>query len=526
MTVRYERRKIADMIPDAANPRTISKTAKRALAASIRRFGLVQPVIVNETTGRVVGGHQRIDAMREQGETEIDVVIGAWTEAEERALNVTLNNPAGQGEFTSGVGDFAAVALHGLSLKDFKELRLDALVLPPGGKERERREANALEYKLVVTARDESHQAELVGSDIKPTARMRQVSSMFDAPIEKKATRTWSGDVPIEDRDWSIGLIVGPSGAGKSTVARQMFGAEHRVAWDDRSVIDSFDASLSVEQVSNALSAVGFNTIPAWLRPYGTLSNGEKFRCDLARTIVSPDRLVWVDEFSSVVDRQVAKIGSHALARFVRSQPGRRFVAVGCHYDVIDWLQPDWILDPANMAFAWRSVQRRPSIDGIVKRASRSLWSVFAPYHYMSAELSSSARCFSLDVAGRPVAFAAILPLPVSSGARRGEAIYRVSRVVTLPDWQGCGVAFRLIETLGAAYKALGLRFRNYPASRAFIESHLRKPHTWSASGSGSASASASASKDSIGGGRACAVFEFCGPAIDRRQAELLLARG
>lgn len=88
-------------------------------------------------------------------------------------------------------------------------------------------------------------------------------------------------------------------------------------------MIDSFDAALSTEQISAALSAVGFNTIPAWLRPCATLSNDEKFRCDLARLLVEPRPLVWIDEFTSVVDRQVAKIGAHACARFVRSTPGR-----------------------------------------------------------------------------------------------------------------------------------------------------------------------------------------------------------
>ena len=361
-----------------------------------------------------------------------------------------------------------------------------------------------------------------VSVETEPTARMRQVSGMFDAPIAKKLGRSWSGDVPIDDKPWSIGLIVGPSGAGKSTVAAQMFGVPFSAQWDHRSVIDNFAAS--VETTSAALTAVGFNTVPAWLRPYGTLSNGEKFRCDLARALVADAPLVWVDEFTSVVDRQVAKIGAYALARHVRSQPGRQFVAVGCHYDVIDWLQPDWILEPADMAFAWRSIQRRPEIHGVIRRCSRDLWSMFAPYHYMSADLHRSARCFAAYVSDRPIAFAGVLPMPVSRGENAGTAIDRVSRVVVLPDWQGCGVVFRLLESLGAAYSALGRRFRNYPAHPPFIRAHARKP-CWRECNT---AARGSSSSSGIGGagGRNCAVFEFVGPAMDRRQAERLLALG
>jgi len=369
-----------------------------------------------------------------------------------------------------------------------------------------------------------------VGIELEPTTRMRQVSTMFDAPVEKKASRSWSGDVPIEERDWQIGLVVGPSGAGKSTIARQLFGEEFRASWDAPSVVDSFDKGLSVQQISEALGAVGFNTIPAWCRPYGTLSNGEKFRCDLARTLVTPEPLVWVDEFTSVVDRQVAKIGSHALARFVRSKPGRQFVAVGCHYDVIDWLQPDWILEPADMTFAWRSVQPRPRIDAVIRRASRSIWPRFAPYHYMTANLHPGVRCFTVDVDDRPVAFAAMLPMPVSSGKYAGTAIMRVSRIVVLPDWQGCGIVFRLVETLGAAYGALGKRFRCYPGHPALINAHKRKLHLWrqmkeAGVVEGTSKRSGTSTTGAMGD-RPCAVFEWIGPNMDPKVAERLLALG
>ena len=160
-SVRYKRMKLAELTPDPANPRTITKKAKQALAASVRRFGLVQPVIVNETTGHVVGGHQRLEVLREQGVTEIDVAIGAWTPDEERALNVALNNPAAQGEF-GDVRGYLSNALRGLSLDDFHALRFDELVLGPQEKEAKRREARVLEYKLVVSCSDESQQAQLL----------------------------------------------------------------------------------------------------------------------------------------------------------------------------------------------------------------------------------------------------------------------------------------------------------------------------------------------------------------------------
>ena len=162
--VTYEKRKIADLVPDAANPRVISDGAKKALATSIKRFGLVQPIIVNAKTGRIVGGHQRLDAMRAAGETEVDVAVGNWTDEEERVLNVALNNPEAQGEFNGDVRSYLTNSLRSLSIDDFVGLRLDALVLDPAAKKRTPRggaKAAGLTYKLMVTCADEEAQATL-----------------------------------------------------------------------------------------------------------------------------------------------------------------------------------------------------------------------------------------------------------------------------------------------------------------------------------------------------------------------------
>ncbi len=128
--VRYERRKLAELVPDKANPRKPTDESRAVLSASVTKFGLVQAIVVNERTGRIVGGHERRQVLIDSGETEADVAIGSWTEAEERALNVVLNDAAGQGKFTDGVGDYLSEALPGLSLSDLQELRLDEFVRP------------------------------------------------------------------------------------------------------------------------------------------------------------------------------------------------------------------------------------------------------------------------------------------------------------------------------------------------------------------------------------------------------------
>jgi ABC-type ATPase involved in cell division len=350
---------------------------------------------------------------------------------------------------------------------------------------------------------------------ISQSARVRQLEGMFDCPAAEKQTKHWTIDAPIEDESWSVGFIVGPSGAGKSTVARKMFGdhVDTPLTWGGASVIDDFAKTATMNQIADVCRAVGFNTIPAWMRPFGVLSTGEKFRVELARRLLELGDPIVVDEFTSVVDRQVAQIGSAAVAKYVRKH-GRKFVAVGCHYDVIDWLQPDWIIEPHTETFTRRSVRRRPTVDVEIVRCHHSEWKRFAPYHYMSASLNHSARCFMALVGDVPAAFLAVLYRPHP----RVKNVYGVSRSVTLPDWQGLGISPAMTDIVAAAYKACGKRLRHNPMHPALV--HMYDQHKlWSMEkrpgvfsndalrGRPDAPAASGLTKQ-----RACAVFEYRGP--------------
>lgn len=122
---------LADLAPAPYNPRTISKKAAAGLRASIKRFGLVQPIVFNRRSGHVVGGHQRIDALKTLGETAAQVVVVDLPESEEKALNVTLNNPGVSGEFSKSIGALIGEIKLALPSLDFDELRFDELADPP-----------------------------------------------------------------------------------------------------------------------------------------------------------------------------------------------------------------------------------------------------------------------------------------------------------------------------------------------------------------------------------------------------------
>lgn len=372
----------------------------------------------------------------------------------------------------------------------------------------------------------------VVETQLERTPRVKQLSSMFDVPAQEKLAHAWKGEIPIDEREWNVGLIVGPSGAGKSSVSRQLFGEEKRFEWKAKSIIDDFDKKYTIAEIAEICSSVGFNSIPSWMKPFSVLSTGEKFRVDLARRLLEAEGdLVLVDEFTSVIDRQVAQIGSHAVQKHIRKS-GKKFVAVTCHYDVVEWLQPDWMLEPATMSFQWRSVQRRPDLNVEIARVDSSAWKLFAPYHYLSNSLHRAAACFVLFVDGVPASFAGVLHRPHP----KVDDIKGLSRGVTLPDFQGMGLAFVLFDTLGAAYKTIGNRLHLYPAHPSFVRSADRsknwvlhkKPGVFSPRTSDTSSIMGKRSADDRKwnmGGRPCAVFEYCGPAMnDRGEAAALIS--
>lgn len=306
--------------------------------------------------------------------------------------------------------------------------------------------------------------------------RVQQVAGMFDVPLTEKLRESFSIDLPACDEAWRIGLIVGPSGSGKSSIARAAFGeALYRAcAWpSDGAVIDSL-GDAPIKQLIGLLTSVGFGSPPAWLRPYGVLSGGERFRCDLARALQQgmANGLVVFDEFTSVVDRTAARFGAAALAKALRGGLlNTRFVAVTCHYDVAEWLEPDWVADLATRVCERRRL-RRPKLRLEVYRARREAWALFARHHYLTGTLAPGARCYVACHDGLPVAFCATL---TQVGHRR---TWRVTRLVTLPDFQGVGIGARLMEGVADIHCALGERLLLTTSHPAML-SHCQRSRKW-----------------------------------------------
>ena len=189
--------------------------------------------------------------------------------------------------------------------------------------------------------------------------RVAKVKADFDVKTEH-AKEHFIGEIKIPE-EWNIGVIWGGSGTGKSTIAKTLFSSDYINGFEytAKSVIDDMPKNVNVDDIERAFYAVGFGSVPSWLKPYSVLSNGEKMRVDLARALLERD-MVCFDEFTSVVDRQVAKTACIAINKAVKTQ-NKKFIAVSCHSDILEWLQPDWVFCTDDMTNFFGTAHDRKS---------------------------------------------------------------------------------------------------------------------------------------------------------------------
>ena len=274
--------------------------------------------------------------------------------------------------------------------------------------------------------------------------RAARVKSLFNA--ENGCDWERSAELPVEGLDWKIGLIVGLSGSGKTSIGSRIFGEpiyDLYAGWDaTKPIVDCIAPDGDFNAVTGALSAVGLGDVPAWLRPFPVLSNGEKFRAGLARLVCERPKRAVVDEFTSVIDRQIAKVGAAAFAKTWRKGDGQ-VVLLSCHYDIIEWLQPDWVYDMQEARFYNRDcLQRRPQLKLQIYKVRGTVFPrLFKQHYYLDLPAPVAAEYFVGFINGEPVCHVAVSPL-FTAGA------YRATRLVVMPEWQGIGVGTKFLAAV------------------------------------------------------------------------------
>ena len=255
-----------------------------------------------------------------------------------------------------------------------------------------------------------------------------------------------------KDFDWNIGVIYGSSGSGKTTILKRIGKLSESNFNYEKPLISNFDW-LEPKDATLLLTSMGLSSVPTWLRPFHLLSNGEQYRASLAYKVgkAKDNEVVLVDEYTSVVDRDVAKAMSFALQKYIR-RTNKRIILASCHFDIMEWLMPDWTCSPQKNEGSlergqWLR-QCRPQIELQVSRVEADTWNIFKKHHYLTEDVNKSCKFLLFEWNNKPIGICAVINQP-RGGCPNGMAI---SRIVVLPDFQGMGLGVKISEFCSAIF--------------------------------------------------------------------------
>jgi ABC-type ATPase with predicted acetyltransferase domain len=294
-----------------------------------------------------------------------------------------------------------------------------------------------------------------LASPVADSFRCVKAANSLDIDMTKKSVHHFKVAADIKT-PFNIGVVVGASGSGKTTLAKYVWGEEvfKEVLDLSKPVIDQFPEQFSYDECASMLAGVGLTSVPCWIRPAYTLSNGQRARAECALQMAQPDReMIVIDEWTSVVDRTVAKVMSHCIAKHAR-KTGKRIVLLSCHYDVLDWLNPDWVIDCNKQEYVDRRLlcpdfKRDERLHFDIREVGRESWKYFSKYHYLSDVLPGGViRTYGLFHGNDQIGFQCFANY---TPRRPGTKMKMHSnRTVIHPDYAGLGMGIMLINKTSA----------------------------------------------------------------------------
>jgi len=317
-------------------------------------------------------------------------------------------------------------------------------------------------------------------SKVFDTFRCTKAAQSLDIDIKEKSIHHLKVTADIES-EFNIGLIYGASGSGKTTLAKQIFGNDVFKTYLDKSkaVIDQFPPDWSYEQCQEALNGIGLTSVPCWIKPAGNLSNGQQARAEAALAMASNAPIIVIDEWTSVVDRNVAKVMSHCVQKYAR-KANRKIILLSCHHDVFEWLNPDWMIDVNEQQYIDRrsmvgTFKRSDQLCCYIKEIDKRSWGYFSKYHYLSKRLPGGKNYFfGLFFEDKQIGFGcynAYLP--------KMPKIMYSNRVVIHPDYAGLGLGIKFINATAKIMKSRGFTVRASFSSIPLYRARLKDKTNW-----------------------------------------------
>lgn len=315
--------------------------------------------------------------------------------------------------------------------------------------------------------------------------RCQLAANSLDIDVEKKLTHELNIQADLKS-NFNIGLIIGSSGSGKSSLAREIFGQDiFKIEIDlTKPVLENFDKSLKYEDCVDYLLSVGLSSVPCWLKPINILSNGQQARALAAIELSRSKDIIVIDEWTSVVDRTIAKIMSHSIRKAVKKY-NKKIILISCHFDIIEWLDPDWIIDCNDQKFIDRRLLpseergRKEQFKFEIRKCSKESWRSFSKYHYLSEKIPpGKSFYFGLFLEDKQIGFQAYSNYVPHSDKKKPMQLHS-NRIVIHPDYLGIGIGIKFLNETSKIIKQKGFDVRIKLSSKPLIRSLLNDLKNW-----------------------------------------------
>jgi GNAT superfamily N-acetyltransferase len=119
----------------------------------------------------------------------------------------------------------------------------------------------------------------------------------------------------------------------------------------------------------------------------------------------------------------------------------RSCILLSCHYDIVEWVEPDWVFDTATGQYSGRGLWRRPKFELEIYKTDGSYWPMFEQHHYLKLPRMIACDYFVGAVEDKPVCH-------IAFSARLDINAMRAARMVVMPEWQGAGIGLLFLNTL------------------------------------------------------------------------------